>query len=80
MHSFAEKLEHRIKYLKEIVSAKESALKNTPDGTLHISPSRKKAQFYLHINNERRYIRECEADLVHTLCQKDYDQRVLMSA
>ena len=80
MYTFAEELEQRIKKLKEIVSVKESALENAPDGTIHVFPSKSKTQFYLHANGKRRYIKESEANLVQILFQKDYDQRVLMSA
>lgn len=73
-------LEKRIRELKQIVSVKEKALKNVPDGTVHVFNSRKKPQFYFNEPDKRRYANEKDQKLVRQLCQKDYDQRILDKA
>ena len=49
-------------------------------GTIHLSPSRKKPQFYHYNKGTKKYLKEEEAAFIRALCQKDYDQRVLQSA
>ena len=80
MHTLKEQIEQRIFYLKSIIKEKEAQTKNTPEGTIHISNSGRKAQYYLCKNEKRTYIKESDKGLVEKLCQKDYDQRVLKSA
>ena len=79
----------RIKELNDIVIEKKAALKNAPEGTLKICKTEKRTQFYLKTQeldeagkrkDQCKFIKNSEKKLVQSLCQKDYDRRVLQSA
>ena len=53
---------------------------HVPDGTVNVCSFNGRKQFYFYENGKRSYINERNRQLVHKLCQKDYDQRVLRSA
>lgn len=77
---FLEELKQRIRQLKQIISEKEKALIGVPDGTIHIFHSDSRTQYYLNNSGKRKYIKESEKETVEKLCQKDYDQKVLLAA
>lgn len=77
---FLEEIEQRIQQLKQIISEKERALTDVPDGSIHIFHSAGRTQYYLNKDGKRKYIKESEKEIVEKLCQKDYDQKVLLAA
>lgn len=73
-------LENRKKELLQLKREKEQALKGVPKGTLRISCSQGRTQFYYRREKEDRqgtYIAEKEQNLIKRLAQKEYDQKVL---
>ena len=80
MREFLEELDKRIYKLRQTIIEKEKKLKKVPGGTIHISGTGEKVQFYLSDNGKRKYLRDKELPLVQKLFQKDYDQKVLKSA
>ena len=82
-------INERMKELNNIIVEKQVALKNVPEGALKICKTPKRTQFYIKTKeldedgkeiNNCKFIKKSEEELVRTLCQKDYDQRVLRSA
>ena len=83
MSELQEHVEDRLAELRKIVRAKEKALKKAPKGVLNIHSSNGRTQYYYKENSNdkvRKYLKANEKKLVKDLCQKDYDQRVLMAA
>ena len=77
MQGLKEALEQRICQLQQIIQKEERKLKNAPEGTVQISGTSKRIQFYFNEDDKRRYANEKDKKLVQRLCQKDYDQRIL---
>lgn len=83
MSTILESTNKRIDKLNRIISEKENALKNAPEGIVNIAKTTKRTQFYYKRNpadRERKYLRNGEKELVAKLCQKDYDEKVLEAA
>ena len=82
MSNFLKTIDERILYLKEVIRAKEEALKDVPAGSLNVFASSGKVQFYLKnaSDKKRKYLRKDEAGMIQKLCQKEYDQKVLAVA
>ena len=83
MNTFAEKIEQRITKLNEIILEKETALKNAPKGLLNVCKANGRAQYYYKENSKdtvKKYLRDSEKNKVAALCQKDYDEKVLLAA
>lgn len=78
--NFINELEARIFQLEEIIQNLEAKLQDAPQGSVHIYHSGKRTQYYLHDNNEIRYMKVQEMPEVVGLCQKDYDKKVLEAA
>ncbi len=80
MNRVKEELERRKEELLQLKNEKEHALKGAPKGTVRISCSQKRTQFYYRKEKEDRrgtYIPEKKLELVKKLAQKEYDQKVL---
>lgn len=72
-------IEERVEYLKRVIVEKENDLKNAPEGVLNISRNGKYVSYYKKdmTDKTRSYIKNEQMDLVKSLCQKDYNQRIL---
>lgn len=82
MHTFVEKIEQRITKLNRIILEKEDALKNAPKGLINVCKANGRTQYYYKENSKdtaKKYLRDNEKDKVVALCQKDYDERVLLA-
>lgn len=80
MNNVKIELESRKKELLQLKKEKEQALKGVPKGTMRISCSQGRTQFYHRKEKEDRrgtYITEKEHNLIEKLAQKEYDQKVL---
>lgn len=80
MDTLRDLLENRVQELRTIKERLEKELKKAPEGSLRISSSRGRTQYYYRRNQSDRrgnYIREIE--LACALAQKNYDQRVMDS-
>ena len=83
MNKLKELVDERLKKLRKIVRSKEKALKKAPKGVLNIHSSNGRTQYYYKETSndkKRMYIKENEKKLVKDLCQKEYDQKVLVTA
>ena len=80
MTIFLQEVEKRIGFLQRIIAEKEHEVAIAPEGTLNICDFKGRTQYYVHRDGKRKYIKECERQLVKGLCQKDYDQKVLRTA
>ena len=65
--------------LEEIVKFQKEQLKNVPEGSLRLSKSHGKLQFYHYIdgNKKVKYISKDKQQLIRALAQKTYDERIL---
>lgn len=80
MNRVKEELERRKEELLQIKKEKEQALKGAPKGTVRISCSQNRTQFYHRKEKGDRcgtYIPEKEQNLIKKLVQKEYDEKVL---
>lgn len=80
MNRVKAELGRRKEELLQIKKEKEQALKGAPKGTVRISCSQNRTQFYYRKEKEDRkgtYIPEKKLELVKKLAQKEYDQKVL---
>ena len=74
------------KRLEQIIQTTKASLKDAPEGTLRVSKHRKYTQYYhrtdenKQIQNNGKYIKKNEQELVWKLAQKAYDEKVLTSA
>lgn len=80
-----EELLNRINYLDRIIRKTQTALKNTPEGTLRINHSHRGqyVQYYHRLSaSERRgkYLKKEQRDLINRLAQKDYETKLLNAA
>ena len=71
------------KRLEQIIQVTKASLKDAPEGTLRVSKHRKYPQYYhrtdanKQIQNNGKYIKKNEQELVWKLAQKAYDEKVL---
>ena len=83
MNNYQKVLENRIQKLSDIISEKNIALKNVPEGTLRVSGRNQYAQYYIRQSSEEKngtYLSVKEIDLARNLAQKDYDLKTLHAA
>lgn len=83
MNHFLESIEQRILELRKIIREKEAALGCAPEGLINIAVSGKRIQYYYKKNSSdttRKYLKKEEKQKIEALCQKDYDEKVLMLA
>lgn len=83
MQKFNLTVDERIKELKKIVREKEKALKKAPIGVANVHGTKEKPRYYYKESSHdkvRKYIKENEKFLIKELCQKDYDEKVLIAA
>lgn len=83
MTGLKQMLEQEKKHLKIIVQKAKENLKNVPEGTLRISCSKNRVQYYHSTKNGKYngiYIPKTEQELVKRLAQKDYDEKILSCA
>jgi len=69
--------------LVKIIAEKKAALKNAPEGTIHIKTNRNYIQYYHRtLKDERngRYLNKSDQNLTRKLLQKKYDEDILRSA
>lgn len=65
--------------LEQMIKFQKEQLKNVPEGSLRLSKSHGKLQFY-HCTDENKkgkYISKDNQHLIHSLAQKTYDERLL---
>ncbi len=73
-----ELLVRKAAYLEKVLTQKNRALENAPEGKLHVIKHGKRAQFYLRTTTGEKmgkYIRKSETALIRDYAQKKYDQR-----
>lgn len=67
--------------LEKIERKTRGQLENVPEGRLRISKSNNHTQFYHYteesVKGRGRYLSNSEADLIHRLAQKQYDEKIL---
>lgn len=84
MNELKELILKRIQNLKEIIQEKETALLNTPEGVINITTTAQNGTQYYYKRNptdsKKTYLKKKNMPLIQQLCQKDYDQQVLLSA
>ena len=83
MYHLTEEIKKRMAELKQIIRKKEKKLLHAPEGVINIAPMGERAQYYFKKNpsdKARRYMRKSEGPLVAAICQKEYDQKVLVAA
>lgn len=83
MERFIETINQRIITLKETILTKEQELSKAPNGIVNVAKSGNRVQFYYKkeaSDRDRKYLRNKDKQLVKRLCQKDYDQKVLLAA
>ena len=69
--------------LENIVQKTREQLKDTPQGTLRLSSSKKWVQYYHCMPGEKKngeYIPKTNEDLIRGLAQKSYDEKILKLA
>ena len=83
LNTLEQTLSKRIFELDALVSEKNTAIKNAPEGSLRISKSNGVVQYYRRINPKDtigKYILSKDKPLATELAQKDYDKKVLAAA
>lgn len=83
MNQIIEKIDKRIWDLQQIIQTKENALKSAPEGLINITQSGKRVEYYHKFHSTdtvKKYIKSSQKQLVSDLCQKDYDEKVLVAA
>lgn len=83
MHPLHHELLQRKTYLQQIIKNKKKALQKVPEGILNVCAHGNRTQYYFKKDSKdthRKYMRESELPLVKSLCQKDYDEKVLLLA
>ena len=76
-------LEVRKNSIRKIVSDKEKALKNAPEGRLRILKRKNSCQYYLRKNSKDTngvYIPQKNRSFIKKLAQRDYDRDLLKAA
>ena len=79
MKGLKSKLLEEQERLAGIIKYQKSQLENVPEGNLRLSNSHGKIQYYQCVdkNKNGKYIRKDNEDLVRSLAQKSYDERIL---
>ncbi len=75
--------DERIEYLRGLIKCKQEAIKIAPRGSLRISKSKSRTQYYHRMDIHDRngiYLKKSERDRIERLAQKEYDKRVLKAA
>lgn len=72
-------------FLADLIDMKKKSLKETPPGSLQLSKCRNKPQYYQFFaenteNARKAYIPQDKKELIHSLAQKSYDEKVLQAA
>lgn len=83
MNEFLENCREQIQRIDKVIDECEKHLKHAPEGTLRISKSKKKHQFYHRLNGKDthgKYLRKSEIALAEQLAQKGYMQKMLRVA
>ncbi len=81
-----ELLAQRRQSLQQVVEEKKTALENAPEGSIRIARRKKgkeRVQYYLRSRTNDKsgtYIRKEHTDLIQSLMQKEYDQKILARA
>lgn len=73
----------RTAQLKQVIQQKSEALLRAPEGRLHIARTENRVQYYCKTDTgriRRKYIKNSDQKVIEALCQKDYDQKVLVAA
>lgn len=73
-------IQNRINKLNMLIDAKTRDLQNAPEGSINVSFSHGKAQFRHIRKDSRRYISSSEEQLIYSLSQKNYNEKVLKCA
>jgi len=82
MENIKETLQIRQNELLQWKAEKEKSIANAPEGTLRISSSGKRTQFYQRLEStdcNGKYLNEKEFPIAKALAQKDYDKKVLLA-
>lgn len=83
MQNFIDNINQRNAALRRIIQEKEDALSKSPEGVLNITKSGNRVQYYFKEDAsavKKKYLKKSEWNLVEALCQKEYDQKVLLAA
>ena len=83
MNIVVDYLTNERKELEEIIIKAEQSLKTAPEGILRVSKSGNSEQYYRRMDEKDKngkYIKKKNAELIHGLAQKDYDEDVLKMA
>ena len=78
-----ESIIRRKQLLTNLIHQKEEALRNAPRGSLRISCSGKRVQYYRRLDPQDKngvYLKKSEQDTIERLAQKHYDKLVLKAA
>ena len=73
----------RKQFLTNLIHQKEEALRNAPRGSLRISSSGQRVQYYRRLDPKDKngvYLKKSEQDTIKKLAQKHYDKLVLKAA
>ena len=73
----------KLKELDEVIVYAEEFLKGAPDGSLRVAPRKNSEQYYLRNNPKDTcgvYIPKSNRELVQKLAQKEYMQKLVLSA
>ncbi len=73
----------RAESLRNLIKLKEAAIKKAPKGSLKISTSHGKVQYYVYNRQKKKkkkYLSLGKSDTIRSLAQKDYDTQVLAAA
>ena len=83
MNDIINSLSQRDSFLKKLISEKTDALVQVPPGKLRTSKSRNHVHFYLRSEEtgpNGKYLKAGEINLIRSLAQKEYDERILRAA
>ena len=76
-------IENRIQTLERLKDKKEKSLSQAPKGSLKISKSKNRIQYYNRFPKDHDkgiYLGKDKSELIKKLAQKDYDQRIVKAA
>ena len=83
MNNLSREIRERMHALEQIIQEKRKTVEVAPKGIINIAHSDKRVQYYYKDDSKdvkRKYLKKTEESLIRELCQKDYDERVLVSA
>lgn len=78
-----DEIDERILFLQNLVEKKKVEVVRAPRGLINIAHSGNRVQYYFKQSSKdrvRKYLNKNQAALIKSLCQKDYDERVLDTA